>query len=221
METASPNYFRFRCVCHWGAECRNLKNLLHHAGDVLLTRMIPIKPGISAASTALRLAVRFHFKLSPEYKNEDFYVAAHHWAPSLITKNHDGSKENRPSRQFKTLLSRSKARSHAWSMGETINYFESCMSRAGSDQKDCWETALNCAGPNYQSIIQCQEVLFPRTHWSSCGPSSRANPSRIKTRTVGSSRGSISSFPNSQASAARVNYSVRFAHGVGSATGQI
>ena len=75
--------------------------------------------------------MQLHFKLGPEYKNEDFYVAAHHWAPSLIARNYDGSKANRPSRQFKTLLSRSEAQSHAWSMGESINNFESCMRRAG------------------------------------------------------------------------------------------
>jgi hypothetical protein len=130
-DTASPNYFRFRCVCNWGVECFNLKKLLDEAGDDLLTRMIPIKSGASDLSISLRSAVKLHFKLGPEDDGLDFYVAAHHWTPSLISKNYEGSKGNRPSRQFKTLLTLSEARSHDWSMSETVNNFESCMRRAG------------------------------------------------------------------------------------------
>jgi hypothetical protein len=53
----SPNYLRRRCVCNWGTECLTFKKLLAEAGDVLLTRMIPIQRGISETSVALRLAV--------------------------------------------------------------------------------------------------------------------------------------------------------------------
>ena len=109
----------------------NLKKLLAQADDVLLTRMISIQPGGSETSIALRSVVKFHFKLGPEYDDTEFYVAAHHWAPSLISRNYEGSKGNRPSRQFKTLLTKSEAGSYDCSMEETINNFESCMKRAG------------------------------------------------------------------------------------------
>jgi hypothetical protein len=128
----SPDYLRRRCVCNWGIECLNLKKLLAQAGDVLLTRMIPIqRGGISETSTALRSVVKFHFKLGPEFDDTDFYVAAHHWAPLLISRNYKDSKGNRPSRQFKNLLTRSEAASYGCSMEEKINNFESCMKRAG------------------------------------------------------------------------------------------
>jgi hypothetical protein len=129
--TASPNYFRFHCVCNWGVECFNLKKLLDEAGDDHLTRMIPIKSGASELSISLRSAVKLHFKLGSEDDGLDFYVAAHHWTPSLISKSYEGSKGNRPSRQFKILLTPSEARSYDWSMSENINNFESCMRRAG------------------------------------------------------------------------------------------
>jgi hypothetical protein len=109
-----------------------LKKLLVQAGDVLLTRMIPINHGSTDTSIALRSVVKHHFKLGSEYDDlEVIYVAAHHWAPLLISKNYKGSKGNRPSRQFKSLLTRSEAFSYECSMDETINHFESCMQRAG------------------------------------------------------------------------------------------
>jgi hypothetical protein len=133
---ASPaNYFKRRCVCNWGAECMNLRKLLDQAGDVLLTRMIPIKRGSGGSSEtiiALRSVVKFHFNLGSDYDDtQDIFVAAHHWAPSLVRKNYEGSKGNRPSRQFKSLLTTSEARSYDCSMAENINNFESCMKRAG------------------------------------------------------------------------------------------
>jgi len=68
METASPNYFRYRCVCHWGPECLNLKKLLDEAGDVLLTRMILFRPGSSQTSTALRSAMKtFHARAGASF----------------------------------------------------------------------------------------------------------------------------------------------------------
>jgi hypothetical protein len=109
----------------------NLKKLLDEAGDVLLTRMIRIHPGNSETSIALRSVVKFHFKLGPAYDDKDLYVAAHHWAPLLIKRNYQGSKGNRPSRQFKTLLTRAEAVSYGCSMEETISSFESSMKRAG------------------------------------------------------------------------------------------
>jgi hypothetical protein len=130
--TASPNFFQHRCVCTWGAECIQLKKLLDEAGDVLLTRMIPIQLGCTDNSIALRSVVKFHFKLGSDFDDSGvFFVAAHHWAPSLITKNYEGSRSNRPSRQFKTLLTRSEACSYDCSMEENINSFQSCLKRAG------------------------------------------------------------------------------------------
>jgi hypothetical protein len=90
----------------------NLKELLDEAGDDLPARMIPIKPGVSKTSIALRSVVKFHFKLGTEHDDADFYIAAHHWMPSLISKNYKGSKGNRPSRQFKSLLTASEACSY-------------------------------------------------------------------------------------------------------------
>jgi hypothetical protein len=52
------------CVCDWGAECKNSKKLLHQAGNVLLTRMIPIKRGSNGSndtSVALRSVVTSPF----------------------------------------------------------------------------------------------------------------------------------------------------------------
>jgi hypothetical protein len=119
-------------VCNWGAECIKLKKLLDQAGDVLLTRMIPIKRGSNHSSVALRLAVKFHFKLGSRYDDKmELFVAAHHWAPALIRKNYEGSKGNRPSRQFKNLLTRCEAQSYDCSMADNMNLFESCMRRAG------------------------------------------------------------------------------------------
>jgi hypothetical protein len=118
-------------MCNWGAECMNLKKLLFEADDLLLTRTIRIQPGGSETSVALRSVVKFHFKLGQEHDDKVFYVAAHHWAPSLIRRNYEGSKGNRASRQFKTLLTRSEAGSYDCSIEEKINNFESCMKRAG------------------------------------------------------------------------------------------
>jgi hypothetical protein len=101
------------------------------AGDVLLTRMIRIQLGTLETSVALRLAVKFHFKLGPEYDDTDFYVAAHHWAPLLISRNYEGSKGNRPICQFKSLLTRLEAGSYDCLMAEKINTFESCIKGAG------------------------------------------------------------------------------------------
>jgi hypothetical protein len=102
------------------------------AGDDLLTRMIPIISSlVLELSISLRSTVKLHFKLGSEDDGLDFCVAAHHWTPSLISKNYEGSKGNRPSRQFKILLIPSEARSYDWSMSENINNFESCMRRAG------------------------------------------------------------------------------------------
>jgi hypothetical protein len=123
-------------VCNWGAECINLKKLLDQASDVLLTlltRMIPIKCGSNHTSVALRSAVKLHFKLGSRYDDKmELFIAAHHCAPSLISKNYEGSKGNRPSRQFKNLLTRSEAQSYNCSaMTDNVNLFESCMRRAG------------------------------------------------------------------------------------------
>jgi hypothetical protein len=68
----SANYLRQHCVCNWGTECLNLKKLLAQAGDVLPTRMIRTQLGTSETSIALRLAVKFHFKLGLEYDDTDF-----------------------------------------------------------------------------------------------------------------------------------------------------
>ncbi len=68
----------------------NLKKLLVQADDVLLTRMICIQPSGSETSVALRSVVKFHLKLGPEDDDKLFYVAAHHWAPSLISRNYEG-----------------------------------------------------------------------------------------------------------------------------------
>jgi hypothetical protein len=127
--TVSPNYLVRRC--NWGPECMSLKKLLDEAGDVLLTRMIRIHPGNSETCIALRSVVKFHFKLGTAYDDSDFFVAAHHWAPSLIKRNYEGSKGNRPSRQFKTLLTRAEAGSYDCTMEETINNFESCRIELG------------------------------------------------------------------------------------------
>ncbi len=69
-----------------------LKKLFAEAGDVSQTRMIPVKPGASDTSVALRSLVKFLFKLGPECHNIDFFVAAHHWPPALIERNCKGSK---------------------------------------------------------------------------------------------------------------------------------
>ena len=109
-----------------------LKKLLDEAGDVLLTRMISIQRGSTDTSIALREVVKFHFKLGSDQDDSDvWYVAAHHWSPSLISKNYEGSKGNRCSRQFKSLLTRYEACSHDFSMGEHVNNFQSCLNRAG------------------------------------------------------------------------------------------
>jgi hypothetical protein len=118
-------------MCNWGPDCLKLKKLFAEAGDVSQTRMIPIKPGASDTSVALRSLVKFLFKLGPEYHNTDFFVAAHHWPPALIERNYKGSKSNRPSRQFKTLLTRSEAASYDCAMDVTSNNFASCLKRAG------------------------------------------------------------------------------------------
>ncbi len=110
--TVSPAYLERPCCCNWGSECCMLKKLLCEAGDVLLTRMIRIRPGISETIVALRSVVKLIFRLGPEYNDADIYVAAHHWAPALISRNYIGSKKNRPSRQFKCLLTRSEAISY-------------------------------------------------------------------------------------------------------------
>jgi hypothetical protein len=94
--------------------------------------MIPIKSGASESSISLRSAVKLHSKLAPEDdKLVDFCVAAHHWTPSLISKNYEGSKGNRPPRQFKILFTPSEAQHCDWSMWENVNNFESRMRRAG------------------------------------------------------------------------------------------
>ena len=105
-----------------------LKHLLDEAGDVLLTRMIPIQLGSSVTSIALRSVVKFHFQHGSDFDEaEVFFLAAHHWAPSLIAKNYEGSTGNRASRQFRTLLTRSEALSYDCSMEENINSFQSCL----------------------------------------------------------------------------------------------
>ena len=71
--------------------------------------MIRITLGNSETCIALRSVVKFHFKLGPAYDDKNYLVAAHHWAPSLIKRNYEGSKGNRPSCQFKTLLTRAEA----------------------------------------------------------------------------------------------------------------
>jgi hypothetical protein len=127
----SPQYLNRGCMCNWGLECLELKKLFAEAGHVSQTRMIPIKPGASDTTVALRSLVKFLFKLGPEYHNTDFYVAAHHWPPALIERNYKGSKSNRPSRQFKTLLTRSEAASYDCAMDVTSNNFASCLKRVG------------------------------------------------------------------------------------------
>jgi hypothetical protein len=89
-DKGSPHFLNRRCACNWGSECLNLKKPLAQAGDVLLTRMIPIKPGVSETSIALRSSAKFYFKLGPEFDDADFSVAAHHWAPLLISRNYEG-----------------------------------------------------------------------------------------------------------------------------------
>ncbi len=62
--------------------------LFADAGNVLQTRMIPVKPGASDTSVALRSLVKFVFKLVPEHDNTDFHVAAHScWPPSLTDRH--------------------------------------------------------------------------------------------------------------------------------------
>jgi hypothetical protein len=116
----SPQHAR-----NWGPECLKLKKLFAEAGHVSQTRMIPIKPGASDASVALRSLVKFLSKLGPEHHNADFCVAAHHWPPALTERNNKGSKSNRPSRQFKTLLTRSEAASHDCAVDVTSDNFAS------------------------------------------------------------------------------------------------
>jgi hypothetical protein len=149
-------YRKIGCVCNWGPECLKLKMLLDEAGDVLLTRMIPIKRGNnSETSIALRSVVKHHFKLGPEYDDTDFHVAAHHWAPLLIRRNYEGSKGTRVSRQFKTLLTKLEAASYCCSMEEPINNFESCMKRAGiSIPKMDKRRLLLAQGPNTLSSVR-------------------------------------------------------------------
>jgi hypothetical protein len=130
-QNRSPQHLNRGCMCNWGPDCLKLKKLFAEAGDVSQTRMIPIKPGASDASVVLRSLVKFLFKLGPEYHNADFFVAAHHWPPALIERNYKGSKSNRPSRQFKTLLTRSEAASYDCAMDVTSNNFASCLKRAG------------------------------------------------------------------------------------------
>ena len=119
----SPNYLNCRCVCNWGPECMNPRKLLDQAGDVRLTRMIHITVGNTDTCIALRSVVKFHFKLGTAYDDSDFFVAAHHWAPSLIKRNYEGSKGNRPSRQFKTLLTRAEAGSYDCTIGGNNQQF--------------------------------------------------------------------------------------------------
>ena len=91
----SPQHLNRGCMCNWGHECLKFKKLFAEAGHV--SQMIPIKPGASNhSSVALRSIVKFVFKLGPEYNNTDFYVAAHHWPPSLIERNYLGPLSNRP-----------------------------------------------------------------------------------------------------------------------------
>ena len=130
--TVSPAYLERPCCCNWGSECCILKKLLCEAGDVLLTRMIRIRPGTSETMIALnRSVVEFIFRLGPEYDDANIDIAAYHWAPPLISRNYIGSKKNRPSRQFKCLLTRSKAISYDCSMDARSNNFQACMQRAG------------------------------------------------------------------------------------------
>jgi hypothetical protein len=84
----------------------------------------------SKTSIALRCVVKFHFQLGPENDDKEFYVAAHHWASLLISRNFEGLKGNGASRQFKNLLTRSEAGSYDCSMEEKIDTFKSCMKRA-------------------------------------------------------------------------------------------
>ena len=94
----SPSNFRSHCAGNWGAERMSLKKLLDQAGKALLMRMIPVKPGISETSIALGSALKLHFKLGAECDDAELCVAAHHWwAPSLMSKNYESSKGNRPS----------------------------------------------------------------------------------------------------------------------------
>ncbi len=138
--TVSPAYLERPCCCNWGSECCMLKKLLCEAGDVLLTRMIRIRPGISETIVALRSVVKLIFRLGPEYNDANIYVAAHHWAPALISRNYIGSKKNRPSRQFKCLLTRAEAISYDCSMEGRSNNFQACMQRAGVAN---WRTMLS------------------------------------------------------------------------------
>jgi hypothetical protein len=86
--------------------------------------MIPIQNGISETSIALRPVVKFYFKLDPKYNDTDFYiVAAHHWAPLLLSRNYKGSKENRPSCQFRNILTRLEAGSYNKCSMEEIFFF--------------------------------------------------------------------------------------------------
>ncbi len=60
-----------------------LKNLLCEAGDVLLTRMIRIRPGTSETIIALRSVVKLIFRLGPEYDDAYINVAGNHRAPAV------------------------------------------------------------------------------------------------------------------------------------------
>jgi hypothetical protein len=155
---------------HWGRRIDILRAIClsvsfksqGKAVDVLLTRMIPIqRDGISETSIALRSLVKFHFKLGPEYYDANFYVAAHHWAPLLMSQNYKGYRGNRHSRQFKNLLTRLEAGSYNCSMEDEINNFESCMNRAGvlisrTDQR----RLLFAQGPtNTLSIVRSCAIL--------------------------------------------------------------
>jgi hypothetical protein len=128
-------------MCDWGPECLRLKKLSAEAEHVLQMRMNPIKHGASDANVAVRLLVKFLFKLGPEHDNADFYVAAHHWPPALIERNHQGSKD-RASRQFKTLLTRSEAASHDCAMDVPSDNFASCLKRAGVSIEESDERQL-------------------------------------------------------------------------------
>jgi hypothetical protein len=65
-----------------------------------------------------------------------------------MSKNHEGSKGNRHSRQFKNLLTRSKAGSHKRSMAENTNNFESCVKRAGKEEASGFEACLMTEADN-------------------------------------------------------------------------
>ena len=52
----------------------HVEKLLCEAGDVLLTRMIRIRPGTSQTIVALRSVVKLIFRLGPEYNDADIAV---------------------------------------------------------------------------------------------------------------------------------------------------